>query len=739
MCAILLGAAAAFGAAAAEPAPRVVVLGFDGADAGLVERYLAEGKLPNLERLRREGTYAPLATTNPPQTPVSWSSFSTGLNPGRTEIFDFLKRIDGSYFPTFALNEEGKRRFGLGEGNAAAAGACAGLAALAAGALLAQRSVRRLAWWTGSAAAAGLFGCAAAWAAHAWLPAEVPTAVNNRKGVPLWEAVARHGVGARVIRVPATFPAETFAGGEMLSGLGVPDMRGRIGTPAVYVSDPAYRVPDNEFSIEIIRLPKNSGRIDAALIGPYNKPFFDYVVERAVRHLPRGEERRRASEQEEERLRRAGVRKRLDVPLTFEVAPGGERVTLSASGRSVSLGVGEWSDWFVVRFPVNWLIDALAPLKGMVRFKVISLTPEIQIYQSPINFHPDCHPVPFSYPAGYAARLARQVGLYKTIGWDIDTWTPAAGVTDEAFLLEDVEFTVAREQALMEHELGRGDFSLYIQVFYFPDRVSHILWRLLDREHPIYDAELAKRYGGAIEESYRRMDDLVGRARQLMSPEDVLLVVSDHGFTSMRRGINYNAWLYQNGLLALRQPAQGLKSLEDLFDRNEFFEHVDWSRTQAYSIGLGAIYVNLAGREPEGSVEPGEAYERVREAISRGLEAYVDPATGKKPVRKVYRREEIYSGYDPRLIPDLRAANDRNYRVGWQTALGQVPAQVMEENRRLWSADHCSVDPALVPGILFSSRRLAGAASAGIVDIYPTVLELLGVPVPEGLDGRTLL
>jgi predicted AlkP superfamily phosphohydrolase/phosphomutase len=727
------------GSRADSAAPRVVVLGFDGVDAGLVERWMAEGQLPNLARLRQEGTYTPLGTTNPPQTPVSWSSFSTGLNPGRTEIFDFLKRMDGSYFPTFALNEEGKRRFGLGERNAPAAGVAVGALAAALAAALVWRRPRRARWLAGSLAAAALAGGAAAWGARQWLPVEVPTAINNRKGMPLWEAVARHGVGARVIRVPATFPAETFAGGEMLSGLGVPDMRGRIGTPAIYTSDPSYRVKDNDFSIEVIHLPQSSGRIDTALIGPFNKPFFDYVVERAVAGLPAGEERRKASERETQRLQSAGVRKRLDIPLTIDVAPGRERVTLSASGASVSLGSGEWSDWFVIKFPVNWLVDRLAPLRGMVRFKVMALQPEIQIYQSPVNFHPDCHPVPFSYPADYAARLAGDVGLYKTIGWDIDTWTPAAGVTDEEFLMQDVDYTVQRELAVMKHELGRGDFQLYIQVFYFPDRVSHITWRLFDEGHPRYDRQRAARFGGSILESYRRMDALVGEARKLLRPEDALLVLSDHGFSSWRRGINYNAWLYQNGFLALRGQPEGIKNLEDLFDRNEFFEHVDWSRTQAYALGLGSIYINLVGREPNGAVEPGEPYEQVRTRIVKGLEAYVDPATRLKPVARVYRREEIYTGYNPRLIPDLRAANSRNYRVGWQTALGEVPREIMEENRRLWSADHCSVDPDLVPGILFVNRPLAGGRKASIVDVYPTVLTLLGVPIPEGLDGRSLL
>ena len=90
-------------AMAAEDGPRVVVLGFDGADARLVERWMDSGDLPNLARLRATGTYSPLLPTNPPQTPVSWSSFATGLNPGRTEIFDFLKRVEGTYLPDFSM------------------------------------------------------------------------------------------------------------------------------------------------------------------------------------------------------------------------------------------------------------------------------------------------------------------------------------------------------------------------------------------------------------------------------------------------------------------------------------------------------------------------------------------------------------------------------------------------------------------------------------------------------------
>ena len=146
----------------------------------------------------------------------------------------------------------------------------------------------------------------------------------------------------------------------------------------------------------------------------------------------------------------------------------------------------------------------------------------------------------------------------------------------------------------------------------------------------------------------------------------------------------------------------------------------------------------LLGREPKGSVAPGREYEEVRDAIARRLEALVDPETGERPVVRVYRREEIYSGFDPRVVPDLRAANGAHYRIGWQTALGEVPPRVFEDNLKAWSGDHCSNDPSLVPGVLFSNVKLA-RSDPGIADIYPTVLALLGVPPVEGIDGRTLL
>jgi predicted AlkP superfamily phosphohydrolase/phosphomutase len=726
-----------FGAA---PFEKVVILGFDGADAALVERYMTEGRLPNLSRLRSDGFYAPLRTTNPPQTPVSWASFTTGLNPGRTEIFDFLRRTEGTYIPEFAMIKVGRQPLLFGANNPVAIGSIAagtaGVLVLAAVFLLRRRILIALAW---AAVAATAAGGALVFVVARYLPPELPTATNPRQGRPFWAAAADAGLRVRVMNVPTTFPAEDHHNEWMLSGMGVPDMRGRIGSPSFYTSDQALSLKDNQFSVEIVRLGAKRGTIDTVIVGPLNQPFYDYVVEDAAGRLE-GAARAQARSQAEKSLARRGIARRLDVPFRIEATD--ESATIEIAGSRQTLRPGTWSDWFVVPIAVNPVVDRVAGLKGIIRFKLLSLAPEIRLYATPLNFHPQSQPVPFTQPRSFARDLVREFGLFKTLGWPIDTWSLSSGLTDEKHFLEDMEATAGKQEEMMRWFLEKGDDRLYVQVFDFTDRVGHMLWRLHDPGHPLFDARLAELYAGEIPRSYERMDRIVGEARQRIGPKTALIVCSDHGFTSFRRGINYNTWLVQNGFMSLRQGSStGGKTLEDLFDKGElggFFRYVDWSRTRAYAMGLGNIYINLRGREPRGSVVPGRDYEDTRASIARKLEDLVDPETGEKPVVRVYRREEIYSGYDPRLIPDLRAANSAHYRIGWQASMGEVPPQVFEDNLKAWSGDHCSNDPALVPGVLFSSARLAGG-NPGIADIYPTVLDLLGVPPVGGIDGRSLL
>ena len=689
------------------PPGKTVVLGFDGADHKVVTRMLAEGKLPNLSKLAASGGFRPLLPTIPAQTPVSWSTFSTGISPGRTQIFDFLKRDPRTYRPEFAVATEGRKRFLLGGGNPAGGAAAAGILAFLAVFVAVRFGLgREGAVPLGLAVLAGLAAGWGGWKAGRLLPEALPTVTNNRLGTPFGEAAGARGIKSIVMQVPVTFPAKDYPGGELLSGLGVPDVRGRIGTPSYYTSDPFFAPRNkNEFSVELVRLESNVGTIKTEVFGPYNKLFKEPPV--------------------------------IKVPMTLTVLPGGAGLRVEPKGSDpATLKAGEWSPWVVFTFPFNDLVT----LTGMGRFYLISLEPEIRLYLSPIHFHPAKLPpsVKISAPASLAGSLAGRFGLYKTMGWSIDTWSMSEETIDEPVFLEDVNFTVRQFRKMMNGLLDEKGIGLFVQIFEFTDRVGHVMWRYLDPEHPAYDAKKAALYGPSVEASYREMDAIVGDSMARLAPSDLLMVLSDHGFSTWRRSVNYNTWLVRNGFMVLKAEGGKQADLEMLFGQGEFWPNVDWSRTKAYSMGLGEIYLNVRGREGQGIVAPGAEYEAVRSEIQRKILTLVDPATGKRPVKNAYTREEIYGSFDAGVIPDLFVTNDEGYRVGWQSSLGVVTKEMFEENKQVWSGDHCSVDPSVVPGILFANRPLPNDRIPGMADVPATLYKALGVTPPEKLDGVPL-
>jgi predicted AlkP superfamily phosphohydrolase/phosphomutase len=116
----------------------------------------------------------------------------------------------------------------------------------------------------------------------------------------------------------------------------------------------------------------------------------------------------------------------------------------------------------------------------------------------------------------------------------------------------------------------------------------------------------------------------------------------------------------------------------------------------------------------------------------------VDPSNGERAVSRVFKREKVYRRFDPRTIPDLIVTNTVGYRVSWQASLGVPTATVFEDNRDVWSGDHCSVDPDLVRGIFFSSRRFRTDRIPGIADVTASVRALLAAPAPAEAAGSSL-
>lgn len=606
---------------------RVIVVGFDGFEPTLVDALVREGRLPSIGRMAAVSGVRRVATTFPAQTPVAWSTFATGVNPGGHGIFDFIHRDPSTYSPIVALNRYEQK--------------------------------------------------------SAFLP---PKAVNLRRGEPVWRRLSDAGVPSAVLRCPCTYPADAIRG-RMLSGMGVPDVIGSFGTGAFYTTRADVAPRESE---TVVKLRRDGDRIQTVLLGP---------------RVPRKSERAAA-------------------PIVLVVAQDGRSITVESAGEPSLLEVppGRWSGWLKVKFPLGMLQS----VRGMVRFRLISTSPDLDLYASPVNFDP-AHPMfPISTPDVYSAELERRIGAYYTTGMVEDHAALNNGRIDEAAFFEQCQLVLDERERMLTLEADRTPEGFVFCLFDTPDRLQHMTWRYLDRRHPLWSEEGARRFEHVVAEHYHACDAIVGRLLDRVDDRTLLIVLSDHGFGSFRRGLNINRWLHANGLLTLRPGADGEEPLRA----------IDWGRTKAYALGLGSVYLNLRGREGDGVVDPADAGE-IRKWIVDGLCGLVDPATGVRGVARVVQRDEVYSGPYAHESPDLVVCFAEGYRASWTTALGGVGDDVFENNCKKWSGDHI-VDPALVPGFLVANRPLS-PKPIRMTDLCPSILAALGAPAAPDLEGRSVL
>jgi predicted AlkP superfamily phosphohydrolase/phosphomutase len=204
--------------------------------------------------------------------------------------------------------------------------------------------------------------------------------------------------------------------------------------------------------------------------------------------------------------------------------------------------------------------------------------------------------------------------------------------------------------------------------------------------------------------------------------------MSDHGFSTWRRAFDLNRWLYDNGYLALKAGTAPSSV--------SFLQGVDWNNTSLYGIGINGLYVNQMGRERYGIVPPGPEKADLLREVAQKLEALVDPATGARPIVKVFLNSEIYAGPLAGNGPDAQIGYNRGYRASDECAVGEMTDAVLADNRRRWSGDHCQ-DFREVPGVILSSLPIRKSDPA-LIDMAPTILSLFGLPVPSEMQGRPI-
>ena len=363
-------------------------------------------------------------------------------------------------------------------------------------------------------------------------------------------------------------------------------------------------------------------------------------------------------------------------------------------------------------------------LHGIARFRLTTPNADVGLYMTPIHIDPERPAMPISQPPVFAIHLAKLLGPFATLGLAEDSWAMSEGVLDERGWLDQAYAFHDERRRIWFHTLERLRRGMAVCVFDLPDRLQHMFFRHLEPDHPAQRGRPASPHRNAVEEMYLAMDTLVGETAAHAGRDSALFVISDHGFKSFRRGVNLNAWLVAHGWMTLK-PGAG---------PGEYLQSVDWSRTKAYAIGLGNIYVNLRGRERLGSVERADVPELKREIIASLRE--LRDHDGAPALRRVIDVQQTFRGPYTDDGPELIPGFHEGYRVSWDCARGAVGQEVFEDNVRAWSGDHC-MDPEIVPGVLFSNVPLPGE-SPRLMDIGPTVLDLLGVDVPKHMMGRSL-
>lgn len=618
---------------------RVVILGLDGLDHGLTTKMLAEGQLPHLAALRDQGCFKSLGSTLPPISPVAWSSFQTGVNPGKHNIFDFLIPDPRTYQPKLSSVEirPPRRTLRLGKYQVP----------------LGKADVRLL-----------------------------------RKSKPFWNVLSEHGIFNCIIRVPITFPPEKLRGVQ-LSAMCVPDLRGTQGTFSNYTTKPPRDKEKTGGEVHVVTRIGNKVRAD--LLGPQHPFCVDLGPLKA----------------------------------SFTVTiKGRDWATLNIGSSKYELHKGEYTDWIQVDFPV---VPGMK-VHGICKFLLLATEPEFELYVTPINLDPENPAMPISYPSVYSIYLSKRQGAYATLGLAEDTWGLNEHILgDEEFLQQCVDFDREREVMFFD-SLDKVKQGVCVCVFDGTDRMQHMFWRYLDEEHPARPKEVPASLRHVIEDLYRRMDDLVGRTMEQCNGKDTLLmVISDHGFNTFRRGIDLNRWLEENGYL----------KVDDAQRHKEHLSGVDWSQTRAFAIGLTGIFLNIKGKYANGIVAAGNDADRLREEIAQRLGALVDPESGSKAIKRVYQAPKVYRGPYKDQAPDLIVGYERGYRVSWEAAIGKTTTTVFHDNIKAWSGDHC-VDPSVVPGVLFCNRPIE-SENPRLLDLGPTVLDLFGIKTPDYMDGKPLI
>jgi predicted AlkP superfamily phosphohydrolase/phosphomutase len=357
--------------------------------------------------------------------------------------------------------------------------------------------------------------------------------------------------------------------------------------------------------------------------------------------------------------------------------------------------------------------------------------------------------VDYTWPPELKAELKRLPGGYRADPY-------ADGLQGGAFI-EQTHFVIRQQELVTSHLLARGEWDLLFSVIQAPDPIQHKFWNVLDASDPRYDADKAAEHLPGLEKSYRRCDEVIGDRMAMAERGAFVMIVSDHGFGRYEKNFYLNKVLEEHGLLfrersAKKVASRGLSTRKvidaarklDVLGLEGRVPHrfreklargidsalavpIDMDRTLAYAAARSAESVFIADHVPASQRD--EVAARVIDA----LEAARDPQSGEPIIERALRREDVYDGSELHRIPDILIDfGERPYvasdRLAASSIVERLPASGGGGRHRRYG-----ILLALGPGV--GGGEIEGA---NIVDLAPTALHAMGLPVPDDMDGRVL-
>ncbi|MCE9594174.1 MAG: alkaline phosphatase family protein [Planctomycetes bacterium] len=670
--------------------PRVVVIGIDGMDPDILEETirLFPDRMRNFAQLAKEQGIHALGTSNPPQSPVAWSNFITGRNPGGHGIYDFIHRD-----PTTRMAVPSTTK---------------------------STPTHEL----------GLFG--------GWqLPLFGGDTLSNRSGDSFWTILRKRGIPADVWRIPANFPVEESLG-VSFSGMMTPALDSAYGEFTFFTTNPPTDERLSKHKIQAVTV-RNGVISNARLEGPPNA--FKKIDEKTHK-TPTLTVPLKVFVDEEHVAAAVELDGRVIV-----LRPGEWSEFVPVTFKSLAMGIADVTG--IVRFYLRSVAPEFEMYASPVN--IDPANPAAPVSEPEDASASVAAAPPDGIGPYYTQGMAEDVGALKADVLTVPEFMDQAQlVHDESEHMLDYALDRYMEKqagGLMFFYFSSVDLCCHMMWRHADEQHPDHDAAIADADSSKWSHRAGSTWKDSIHDLYMRMDPVLGRIRERIGSDTTLIVMSDHGFAPYRRKFSLNTWLLEHGYLVLKSDATKETPESDTAHHDVYLSSVDWSKTRAYGMGFQGLYLNLAGRElddattPEnesGIVKRGAEADALQAELKRALEAEVDPKNGEHVVLRCDFAKDIYSGDRLEEAPDIVVGYNAGYGNCDEASVGRIPNQVLEDNLGgTFNGSHLMA-PEVVQGILMSNRPVL-PGTHGLEDLTVELLHRYGVEPGPGMNGHPVI